>query len=221
MNTAIGEDSVVIGRVDVPNHPTNVTVIGAASNVVTQAAYSVAIGYNAKTNTSSSVAIGATTSAANKAVAIGFYANATKSIQISCGTSSSTTNNDANTVKLANENGNFEIMSADGTIPADRTSPITTISSATVTQALANNYIYNCTVDMTSIEITLPATPTANFCAQLNFTSGSTPTAFTSPAGMVWLGDDVSTTFVPVANKRYAIMVFFDGVSTRGIVQAA
>lgn len=98
---------------------------------------------------------------------------------------------------------------------------ISTISTATVTQALANNYIYNCTVDMTSIEITLPATPTANFCAQLNFTSGSTPTAFTSPVGMVWLGDDVSTTFVPVANKRYSIMVFFDGVSTRGIVQAA
>jgi hypothetical protein len=32
------------------------------------------------------------------------------------------TNNDENTFKVANDNGNFEMMSADGTIPADRLS---------------------------------------------------------------------------------------------------
>lgn len=115
----------------------------------------------------------------------------------------------------------YKVMDSDGTIPADRTSPITDISTATATQALASNYIYNCTVDMTSLEITLPATPTANFCAQVNFTSGSTPTAFTAPNTMKWLGDDVSSNvFVPAASKRYAIMVYYDGVNMRGISQA-
>ena len=106
--------------------------------------------------------------------------------------------------------------------PSGSSSPVTDISTATVTQALASGYIYNCTVDMTSVEITLPATPSANFMAQLNFTSGSTATTFTSPAGMVWLGDDATgSAFVPAANKRYVVMVFYDGVSFRGIVQAA
>lgn len=93
------------------------------------------------------------------------------------------------------------------------------ISNATLTQALASDTIYNCG-EMTSIEVTMPATADVKFIAQLNFTSGTTPTSFTSPVDMKWLGDDVSTTFVPVASKRYAILFFYDGVNYRGIVQA-
>ena len=198
----------------------------------------ISYGYMAGASGSNTVAIGNIVHARGyRSIAIGDGSDATSDYSLAFGPESNTTaigavqigkgtNSEAGTVcfGITTDGTNFtnyKMLGSDGSIPADRTSPITSISTATVTQALANNYIYNCTVDMTSIEITLPATPTANFCAQLNFTSGSTPTAFTSPVGMVWLGDDVSTTFVPVANKRYAIMVFFDGVSTRGIVQAA
>ena len=98
---------------------------------------------------------------------------------------------------------------------------VITISSATATQALADSTIYNCGA-MTSLEITLPATVPAEFVSQFNFTSGTTPTSFTSPVGMKWLGDDCNgTAFVPVASKRYMVMVASDGVSVRGIVQAA
>lgn len=205
--TAIGKDayvqqsSVAVGAYATANVNSG-TAVGASAEVND---YGVALGQGAKAT-------------GNTATAIGRDAKATAQCAVQIGP---WTNSTSNTMFVGFSSANYQLLASDGTIPADRTSPITTISSATVTQALANNYIYNCTVDMTSIEITLPATPTANFCSQLNFTSGSTPTAFTSPVGMVWLGDDVSTTFVPVANKRYAIMVFFDGVSTRGIVQAA
>ena len=55
------------------------------------------------------------------AIAIGHYsqAKATHAIQLGA-TGSYTTNLDANTFKVANANGNYEIMSADGTIPTDR-----------------------------------------------------------------------------------------------------
>jgi len=94
------------------------------------------------------------------------------------------------------------------------------VSDTSLVQALEGDTIYNCG-EMTSIEITFPGTASTGFISQLNFTSGTTPTAFTSPVGMKWLGDDVSTTFVPVASKRYAIMFFYDGTAYRGIVQAA
>lgn len=105
-------------------------------------------------------------------------------------------------------------------VGAEVATTLTTISTATVTQELATSTVYNCG-EMTSVEITFPGTASTGFISQLNFTSGITPTAFTSPVGMKWLGDDVSTTFVPVASKRYAIMFFYDGTAYRGIVQAA
>ena len=65
----------------------------------------------------SGTAIGCYTEATSAATAIGIAAKATgiKSVQLGQGT-----NADANTFKVSNANGNFEMMSADGTIPADR-----------------------------------------------------------------------------------------------------
>ena len=84
----------------------------------------VCIGGEALSN-SNSVALGYSAHAdANGAVSIGCYAFATgnRSIQLGGGISTSTgyTNSDANTFKVGNANGNFEMMSADGTIPAAR-----------------------------------------------------------------------------------------------------
>ena len=82
----------------------------------------VVIGYNASA-TSGAVVIGSgasssfgTTSMPH--IAIGYGATTSgigQQIQLGRGT-----NSDANTFKVANANGNFEIMSADGTIPAAR-----------------------------------------------------------------------------------------------------
>lgn len=98
-------------------------------------AFSLAIGGSCKTNYTTvcgmfaggNSAVGSTIvgysaeSRGDYGVAVGRSANvgigATKAIQLGQGT-----NNDANTFKVANANGNFEMMSADGTIPADRMS---------------------------------------------------------------------------------------------------
>ena len=66
------------------------------------------VGYNAYAGGNYSIAIGSNAKA-----------DANAAIQISSNISV-VTNSDANTFKVANNNGNFEIMSADGTVPADR-----------------------------------------------------------------------------------------------------
>lgn len=97
---------------------------------------------------------------------------------------------------------------------------IVAISGTSVTQQLATETIYNCG-ELTALSITFPASPTVSFISQLNFSSGATPTALTAPVGMVWVGDDITNdVFVPVANKRYCVLCFYDGTAMRGIVQA-
>lgn len=175
------------------------------------------VGINGKPYSQYSIAInGNVDSDSQYGIGIGgaVLSNAQYAIQLGYGS-----NSNANTFKVANTNGNFEIMSADGTVPSDRTAPVTEILTTTVVQALADKYIYNCG-EMTSVEVTLPATIPVNFSAQLNFTSGSTATTFTAPNTIKWLGDNVSTTFTPTTNKRYTVLFYSDGVNVRGLVQA-
>lgn len=102
-NTAAGKDTVAIGN--------------AAYNF--RGKNSVAIGYNAG-------------GVGNYAIAIGNNAHAaTHSILLSCCDSLIVQNNDANTFKIANQNGNFEIMSADGTIPTARLTKVATTITLT------------------------------------------------------------------------------------------
>ena len=97
---------------------------------------------------------------------------------------------------------------------------ISTVSDSTLTQELAGNTIYDCG-ELTALTITLPATINADWACQVNFTSGTTPTALTAPNTIKWKGDDLTAgVFVPVASKRYAVLFFTDGVNVRGIVQA-
>lgn len=96
-----------------------------------------------------------------------------------------------------------------------------TVSSTSVTQELAKDTIYNCG-ELTVLTITFPATPTASYISQVNFSSGTTATALTAPVDVVWSGDDiVSDVFVPDVSKRYSVLFFSDGQNIRGIVQAA
>lgn len=97
---------------------------------------------------------------------------------------------------------------------------IVSVTASTLTQELANNTIYDCG-ELTALTITLPATINADWACQVNFTSGTTPTALTAPNTIKWKGDDLTGgVFVPVASKRYAVLFFTDGVNVRGIVQA-
>jgi hypothetical protein len=88
---------------------------------------SVAVGCNANANSGGvAIGVGASTrssTAANPQIAIGYNAQVASgfgAIQIGTGT-----NSDANTFKVANRNGNFEMMSADGTIPLERLTKVT------------------------------------------------------------------------------------------------
>lgn len=89
---------VAIGNVSVASNYS--TAIGSSTGINYAYNHGVAIGYN-------------TAIAANYAIQLG--TDATREAG-----GYSTANSDANTFKVANANGNFEIMSADGTIPAAR-----------------------------------------------------------------------------------------------------
>ena len=116
VNTATGTNSLTIAGT--PATGNNATNIGGASSTV---AWGTAIGR-------------ATTVTAGNGIAIGFGATAKKTYSMSIGngiadannaiqlsnTSNTQTNSDANTFKVGNANGNFEMMDANGNLPADR-----------------------------------------------------------------------------------------------------
>lgn len=91
-------------------------------------ARSINIGQNSSTGFSAdSVAIGYNSSASS-GVAIGSGAKATGMFSIQIG---SATNTDTKTVKIYNGNNNYEIMSADGTIPTARLTKVNTTVTLT------------------------------------------------------------------------------------------
>lgn len=98
--------------------------------------------------------------------------------------------------------------------------PAPTISTTTGTVALADNTIFNGN-ELSTLTITNPANPALDFCCQVNFTSGSTPTTVTA-SGIIWRGSNVTQSgFTPVANRRYAILFFYNGTAIIGLVQGA
>lgn len=117
VNDTTQTDSLSVGGTVTGIHS---VLIGTGTTSATRD--SVVIGYNADA-ASGSVVIGSGASSVFSTVtgphiAIGYNAKTTGALQkIQLGPG---TNSDANTFKVANQNGNFEIMSADGTIPAAR-----------------------------------------------------------------------------------------------------
>ena len=122
--------------------------------------YSVALGQGASASSHYTTAVGAGAAASYKSTAVGrsCVASGTYSTAIGWNCSASgnysiqlggaqygATNSVANTIKYANVNGNFEIISADGTIPTDRFTttpsadgnyvPTLSISSGTATRS--------------------------------------------------------------------------------------
>lgn len=106
------------------------TAIGYGAVITGDFGGGIAIGANGASGTTSAagggIAIGRTCSASSNAVSIAIGSSiattAQRAIIIGCAPSgvSIATNSDADTFKVSNGNGIFEIMSADGTIPAAR-----------------------------------------------------------------------------------------------------
>ena len=139
--------------VNTATSPNSLAILGSAST-----SNSVCIGAGASISGSSSfagnIALGSgATVTSFGAIAIGRHARVTASnaIQIAANiTAVSKTNSDANTFKVANANGNYEIMSADGTIPTARLTKVNT----TITLAAADWSSNTQTVNVTGMTAT-------------------------------------------------------------------
>lgn len=94
--------------------------------------------------------------------------------------------------------------------------------NATDSITLTDGYIYN-GGEQTALTIALPTSVNVSFLVEIDFTSGSAPTTLTYPNTIKWSGDDVSNNvFTPVANKRYTMICYYNGVDfvfvTTGVV---
>lgn len=141
--------------------------------------YGVAIGYNAQTG-ESGVAIGNTAKALGTmsfaagegatatyyGIAIGSQNKTTANYAIQIG-GTYKTNSDANTFKVGNQNGNFELMSADGTIPTARL----TKANTTVTLAVADWSSSTQTVSVTGVTATSVVLVAPDSASQSDYTS--------------------------------------------------
>ena len=178
VNKATAAGAICIASAD--NAASNGSIaIGSAASVLSSATGSIVLGQIAKAYNSASYSI-----------AIGAKANtnATGTIQL-CASSITALNSDANTFKVANANGNYEIMSADGTIPTDRLTKVN--STITLTAAGWSSNTQTVTVNgVTSTSVVLVAPDpsdtadyvsagilcTAQSAGTLTFTCSTTPT---------------------------------------------
>lgn len=139
------------------------------NNNTTSGGWTIAVGPSTTASGSSTIIIGASGDGSNAyactgigsltefgygtqfATALGNYLRVTASYAIQLGASGSqVTNSDANTFKVANQNGNFEIMSADGTIPTARLTKV----NSTITLTSAGWSSNTQTVNVTGITAT-------------------------------------------------------------------
>lgn len=115
------------------------------------------------------------------------------------------------------------IASALGYTPQAPSTVETLDASDSIT--LADNTIYNGGTQ-TALTIALPSTDTIGFICEVDFSSGNTATTLSySLPDIFWAGVDVSydataqkDIFKPVANKRYTIVFYYDGVNYNGRV---
>ena len=190
VNTATGNYSMCVGQTGSSASGTYSLAVGSLAN---SAQRSVAIGSGATTTANYTTAIGdqAGCYGGQGAVAIGSAAraNAANAIQIAA-TNNVSVNSDTNTMKVANANGNFEMMSADGTIPTARLTKVNTAITLTAAGWSSNTQTVSVTgVSSTSVVFVAPdPADTTDYvsagilCASqgtnsLTFTATTTPTS--------------------------------------------
>ena len=161
VNNATGYQSLVLNT----NPNATSTNLGGDNNVMVGFAarvshsnsnYNTLVGCGAITgdsNYSRNIAIGwSVTASAQKAIVIGTNAAVTADYAIQLGNRNYDVaiNSDANTFKVANNNGNYEMMSADGTIPTARLTKV----NSTITLAAADWSSNTQTVTVTGMTAT-------------------------------------------------------------------
>jgi len=135
-NKATGNDSLTICG----TAATNIRSVNIGFGSVASGMESVSFGWMSDASARGAVAVGGgAKSYSTDSISIGNYAstNALNAIQLNA-SGVLVVNNDPNTVKVANTNGNFEIMSADGTIPEDRLADTTNAQQGDVLTLDAN-----------------------------------------------------------------------------------
>lgn len=96
----------------------------------------------------------------------------------------------------------------------------TKVVELTGTITLQNNTIFRGQV-MDLIIVTIPSAFEDDFICEIDFSSGDAATAFTIADTVKWTGDDITNNaFVPLINKRYNVMIFWDGLNINGIVRS-
>ena len=152
-NTATGTNSVGILGTATNNYE---VCIGKSAQTGDGGGSNIAIGYNSKAHGNRTVCIGASAKDASgntyDSVVIGGYAETSAGYTVAIGNSQKTTaqyaiqigawsatNSDSNTFKVANHNGNYEMMSADGTIPEARLADTTNATQGQVLTLDSNN----------------------------------------------------------------------------------
>lgn len=131
INSSSGSSNLAILGTISNSNSSGSSAIGSGSSA--RSHYATAIGASAYADYYA-VAVGTNASAGEtNSTAVGYGARATgrNSIQLGTGDRAYAYNSDANTFKVANGNGNFEMMSADGTIPKARLANVATVPSTT------------------------------------------------------------------------------------------
>ena len=73
--------------------------------------------------------------------------------------------------------------------------------------------------EVASLTLTLPTDTTGDYISSVAFTSGATATSLTYPDTITMIGTDcIDGVFAPVANKRYTVIVAYDGAGLVGYV---
>lgn len=76
--------------------------------------------------------------------------------------------------------------------------------------------------EVTSLMLILPAELTDEYIASIVFTSGAEAVNLIYPENIKWSGTDCfDEVFTPVANKRYNVCIWYDGVNVCAVVGGA
>ena len=109
------------------------------------------------------------------------------------------------------------ISAAGGSAPSTN---VVSLTEASV--ELADNTIYRA-VSLPSMAFTLPTGLSIDglLDAEIDVTVDAAPMQVTAPAGIDWMGDDITDgAWVPVQGKRYVLYIYWDGVRYRAISQS-
>ena len=92
------------------------------------------------------------------------------------------------------------------------------ITSSNTTVTLSDNTETRCG-EVTSLSLSLPSDTSNDYISSVIFTSGTTETSLIYPETINMIGTDCTDNiFVPIKNKRYTIIVTYDGVGLIGTV---